>query len=251
MFDFRLTALALLMVSLLVNGFVAVHEYQQTTRRASSCLKSSSEALFDSEGWKAIQVDLDRVPVFTVATQEGHPLAYTVEIKGTTFNVPCFYCDVAAALFELEQAKSNWDEKTAETSGEDLDIVPFPLGKAFELWATDQAVIVPSKQSILQAGAPPGTNPIGQQVPMFACMEIMEQDEDGGGAKLPVFMSLDDANAAVKEAVDADGGKVEDFDVACLSLSGCVEQLATVPETPAFHFIPPSNSMKYIQDYLS
>jgi len=146
-------------------------------------------------------------------------------------------------LTELEQVK-------AGASTEGFDIIPFPLGKAFGLWATDKAVIVPSKESILQAGAPPNTDPIGQQVPMFACMEIMEQDQNGK-AKLPVFMSLDDANVALKEAVGNDGGKVEDFEVACLSLSGCVQQLATVPDTPAFHFIPPSKSMKYIQDYLS
>lgn len=29
-------------------------------------------------------------------------------------------------------------------------------------------VIVPNKRSIIQAGAPPNANPMGQQVPLFA-----------------------------------------------------------------------------------
>ena len=148
-------------------------------RYSSSCLHAADgsdggaekkkPSLFESEAWKPIQADLDRVPVFTVATKEGNPLAYTIEITGKgEFNVPCFYCDVDAALSELKGAREN-------SELDDLDIIPFPLGRAFQLWSNDEAVIVPSKQSIQQAGAPPGTNPIGQQVPLFACMEIAEE----------------------------------------------------------------------------
>ena len=238
-----ISALAIVALSA-VDGFVN-HQNNNIRQYSSSSLQAqTSSKLFDSEGWKPIKSGLDQVPVFTVATKEGHPLAYTIDIQGKQYNAPCFYCNVADSLAELEGAK----EQNTEMEG--LDIVPFPLGQAFEMWSKDEAVIVPSKEAILQAGAPPGTNPIGQQVPLFACMEIMEEGESGD-AVLPVFMSLDDANAAVREAVATDGGDVNDFDVACLSLVGCVEQLATVPETPAFHFIPPSSSMKYIQEYLS
>jgi hypothetical protein len=188
---------------------------------------------------------LDLVPVFTVATSEGNPLAYTVQMQeGKSLTLPWFYCDVAAALAELEEARANTDM-------EGLDLTPFPLGRAFQMWAKYEAAIVPSKQSIMQAGAPPGTNPIGQQVPIFACMDIMEESEDGSGGKLPVFLSLEDANDAVKAAVAEVGGNADDFEVSCLSLSGIIDRLTTTPETPDFRFIPPSTSMKYIQDYLS
>ena len=56
---------------------------------------------------------------------------------------------------------------------------------------------------------------------------------------------------AVKAAVEADGGNVDDFEVVALSLNRAVELLASAEESPAFHFIPPTASMKYIQDYLS
>ena len=229
------------LVALVVNGFVV--QTSTTFKRMTLMQASAADDLFASEGWGPIQQDLDQVPVFTVATQEGNPLAYTVQMGDNKFNVPCFYCDVEAAKTELEEAKDNGGL-------EGLDLIPFPLGKAFQMWAKDEAVIVPGKDAILQAGAPPGTNPIGQQVPMFACMEIAEEQEDGS-PKLPVFMSLEDANTAVELAVKADGGSTDDFEVVCLSLSGIIDQLATVPETPAFHFIPPSASMKYIQEYLS
>jgi hypothetical protein len=242
-----------------VHGFVVQRSMPQQTQRGFSTAGTSttttsslnaepfasSSDMFASDAWTPIKKDLDEVPVFTVATQEGNPLAYEVQVleDETSRTLPFFYCDVAEALAELEGARNNTDM-------EGLDILPFPLGQAFQLWATDEAVLIPSKAAILQAGAPPGTNPVGQQVPMFACMEIMEEGDDGQ-AQLPLFMSLDDANSALKLAVEADGGKVEDFDIACLSLSGAVEQLATLSDIPGFHFIPPSTSMSYIQEYLS
>ena len=226
----------------------SIHRPQRTTTvgttvSAAAGASENPQELFAMEGWEAIQKDLDRVPIFTVATPEGNPLAYQVNIKSDQYIVPFFYCDVGDALKELEGARNN-------PTLEGLDVVPFPLGKAFQLWCKDEAVIVPSKQAILQAGAPPGTNPVGQQVPMFTCLEIMEETEDGKG-RLPLFMSLDDANEAVKAAVSTDGGNADEMDVVCLSLSGAVEQLATIPETPGFHFIPPSRSMEYISEYLS
>ena len=85
---------------------------------------------------------------------------------------------------------------------------------------------------------------------MFCCMEIAEEGPDGK-PKLPLFMALEDANAALSEAVSADGGKADEFEVVCLSLNRAVEQLAFSPESSAFRFLPPSKSIKYIRDYLS
>jgi hypothetical protein len=254
-----MTCRKLLLFTLLetVAGFVVHHPAAVTTERLSH-LKSSEaaaddiendfptptdpNALFEMEGWKNIADDLHQFPLFSVATPEGIPVAYQVTLnEAKTYNIPFFFCSVEEAMQELEKAKEI-------NSNERLQLVPFPLGTAFKLWCTDQAVIVPSQSSIQQAGAPPGTNPIGQTVPMWACLEISEEMEDGK-PRLPIFMDLEDANAAVMEAVGADGGKMDDFEVVCLSLSGAIEQLATVPEeSPSFHFIPPTSSMKYIEE---
>ena len=203
--------------------------------------------MFESEGWKNIADDLSRFPLFSIATAQGNPVAYQITVgKEKTFDIPFFYCDVTEALAELEKAKAN---SAKATEGENLKLIPFPLEQAFQLWCDDKAVIIPSKASILQAGAPAGTNQIGQRVPMWACLEISEEQEGGLPPKLPIFMALDDANAAVMEAVGGDRKKVDDFEVVCLSLDGAIEQLVNVPEeSPSFHFIPPSKSMKYIEE---
>jgi hypothetical protein len=216
---------------------------RQPSSISSTPADSDSTDLFTSEGWKPIEADLNKLPIFTVANQEGKPLAYTVETKGNSYTAPFFYIDIDDALEELQKAKDS-------TGLEGLDLVPYPMGQAFQLWASDQAIIVPNKEAILQAGAPEGTDPIGQQVPLFACMDIMQETEDGRSL-LPLFMVLEDANLAMEQALEADGGTKEDFEVVSLSLSRAVEMLATVPETPAFQFIPPSSSVKYIQEYLS
>lgn len=62
---------------------------------------------------------------------------------------------------------------------------------------TVEAVIVPSARAIMQARAPPGSNPIGQEVPLFACMEIMQSNDDGSGAMFLLSMDVEEANAAV------------------------------------------------------
>ncbi len=92
---------------------------------------------------------------------------------------------------------------------------------------------------------------MGQKVPLFACMEIAQENEKGKPV-LPLFFELDDANDAVKQAVSSDGGNEKDFEVVCLNLPEAVSLLANeVEESTAFLFIPPTSSIKHIQDYLS
>ncbi|VEU39809.1 unnamed protein product [Pseudo-nitzschia multistriata] len=204
--------------------------------------------MFESEGWKGIAEDLRSFPLFCIATAEDNPVAYQITVgEEKTFDVPFFYCDVTEAAAALEKAQASSDNAT---EGVDLKLLPFPLEQAFKLWCGDKAVIIPSKASILQAGAPAGTNPIGQRVPMWACLDIAEEQGEGLPPKLPIFMGLEDANDAVLEAVGGDRAKVDDLEVVCLSLDGAIEQLVTAApeEAPGFAFIPPSKSMKYIEE---
>lgn len=80
--------------------------------------------LFASKGWEPIQRDLDQLPVFTCANEQGKPLAYTIETTSSdvAFTVPCFYCDVDDAQEELRKAREN-------TGLSNLDLIPFPMGK--------------------------------------------------------------------------------------------------------------------------
>jgi hypothetical protein len=238
----------------IVQGFAP----RPSTRRqhSSSSLASSKpdpNQLFNSPGWTSIQKELDQVPIFAVANADGKPMKYNIELgnKGsdekTSFEVPLFYTHVEDALTELENAKKN----TPGSPG--MDIAPYQLGTIFQLWASNQAVIVPNKKSIVQAGAPPTANPMGQNVPLFACMEIAQENEDGKPV-LPLFFELEDANAALNQAVALDGGKAEDFEIVGLNLPQAVQLLSDANEKKdamAFQFVPPASSIKHIRDYLS
>ena len=241
-------------------AFTGIFQHKRTTRSSSELCSelfpqndnTELRSMFESDGWKNIAENLSSFPLFTIATPENKPVAYSITIgtaKGEekTFNIPFIYCDVTEALVELE--KTQQMTKANKSADKELKLIPFPLDQAFKLWCDDRAVIVPSKASILQAGAPAGTNQIGQKVPLWCCFDVTEEQEGGLPPKLPLFMSLEDANAAVLEAVAGDRTKVDDLEVVCLSLDGAIEQLVTVPEeSPSFHFIPPTKSIKYIEE---
>lgn len=216
-------------------------------RESSDDSAPNANELFDTEGWIPIKKDLDQVPIFCCADEEGNPLAYSLQMKDGNYTVPFFFCDVDDALAEREKARENTG------LGDKIDLIPYPMGEAFRMWATDEAVIVPSKQVLMQAGAPPNVNPIGQEVPLFACMDIMQEDKNGK-VVLPLFMSPDEANAAIQQAVASDPGaeaSADELEVVSLSLQKAVQLLATVPETPGFEFVAAPKSIEYIQKYLS
>lgn len=229
---------------LLIKGPIAVRR-QPPASQTQSWMTMRPNELFNSTGWGAIERELDQVPIFSVANAEGQPLKYRIEKGGSSFEVPVFYTHVEDALQELEKAKEN----TPTLKG--LDINPYPLGGIFRMWAEDAAVIVPNKMAIIQAGAPPTAIPMGQQVPLFACMEITQHDKDGKPV-LPLFFELADAQSAVSQAVSLDGGKAEDLEVVGLNLGEAVNLLTNArDDATAFQFVPPASSLKHIREYLS
>lgn len=245
MSKWRIIAVALLGFVSIANGFVTPRRSTSNTAleanpdEGNNSNEKRRARLFGSEGWPAIKEDLNTVPVFCCANGEGQPLKYQVQ----EYQLAFFFCDVRAAQVELEKAKK-------ETSIAGLDIVPYPLGEVFQMASENQAIIIPSAESLAAAGAPAEVDPIGQQIPLFACMEIMQELEDGTGV-LPLFFQLEEAQAALAMAMKADGGDPKDFEITGLSLEKAVESLATVPETPAFQFITPAASIEHIQKYLS
>lgn len=219
-------------------------------RHLSSSSSSASEdasnaALFSSAGWPAIKKDLDELPVFTVANKKGQPLQYSV--GGSP--MPFFFVDLDAAREELLKAKA--DSTISDMKGmEGIDIIPFPLGDAFMLMETGKGVVVPSQQAIEDAGAPKDVSPVGQQVPLFACMTITQEGRDGKPL-LPLFFVKQEVQDAIDEALAIDGGGgEEEFAITCISLQKAVELLATAPEATAFNFLPPQKSLQHIKDYL-
>ena len=195
-------------------------------------------ASVDGPGWPQLQAELDRLPAFCVANKEGQPLQY--EINGKPAAV--FFADVDAAKAELAAAR-------AEAAADDeCDLIPVGLGQAFKLTTDNSAMLVPGKAELKAAGAPPDADPRGQQLPLFACME-MSQEGPNGSAILPLFMCHADCAAAVAQATEADNPD-EALEIVGLSLDSVVERLSASDGEPAFTFVPPASSTAFIDAYL-
>lgn len=198
--------------------------------------------IFDNPGWAALSAELDQCPAFSVANAEGQPLQY--EREGNALAM--FYTDLDAAKAELSQARSQLPELA-------LDIIPVGIGSAYKLACEGKAVLVPSRMEQAQASGPEGESFPGDALPLFGCLELSQRGADGA-PRLPLFMSASDAQAAVAQASAAEeqesGEKVE-LDIMVLSLERAVELLITVPDTPAFNFVPPTSSLDFIRAYLA
>lgn len=191
-------------------------------------------------GWERLQPALDQLPVFTVANEEGQPLQYEVDGKP----VAIFYSDVEAAKQELVAAREQYPSLGC-------DLIPIGLGGVYKLCCEDKAVLVPGAAELTAAGAPAGVSAMGLPLPFFACME-MSQEDSTGRPVLPLFVSHADCSAAVAQASkqDLEEGDAP-LEIVGLSLPSVVERLATVAEgAPAFKFIAPRSSAKYIEAYL-
>ena len=165
--------------------------------------------------------------------------------------MPFFFVDLDAAREELLKAKA--DSNISDMEGmEGIDVIPFPLGDAFMMMETGKAVVVPSQKAIEDAGAPKDVSPVGQQVPLFSGMAITQEGRDGKPL-LPLCFVKQEVQDAIDEALEIDGDdgdNKEEFVVTVLSLQRAVQLLATVPESPAFNFLPPQKSSKHIKEYL-
>lgn len=208
-------------------------------RRASKPQMSAAD-IFESEGWPALKLALDRLPVFTVANDEGNPMEYEVGGK----QVALFYSDIGAAQTELSNARL-----VKDATG--CDLIPVGLGEVWRLAREGQALLVPGRGDLKAAGAPPNAQPVGQALPLFACMEMSREGESGAPV-LPLFMSHADCEAAVVQATAADEPDAE-LEIVTLALDGVVDRLAaaSADEELAFTFIPPSDSVQFIEDFLA
>lgn len=112
--------------------------------------------IFETSNWKSIQHDLDRAPVFSVVDSNRAPL---INKKS---KMPLFYCDIDDALRVVEEVKSS---STNPDLVERFYVATFPLGKVFELWHCDKAMIVPSRESLFKLGDLQGRSSLGSKYP--------------------------------------------------------------------------------------
>ena len=212
----------------------AVKHYQ-TTRRVASPPRLEANGLFESAGWPSLQGTLDELPVFTVANGEGQPLEYTTAGPKGERQLAIFYIDVEAAMKQTTAAKAQFPDLGC-------DIISTGLGFAFKLSSEGGALIVPGVAELQGAGAPEGSNPMGQEVPLFCSMELTRE-----GGKVLLFMSYADCAEAVSQAP---GGALEVDTI--LSLQSTVEELADLedPSSGEFVLVAPSASLQHVASYV-
>jgi len=199
---------------------------------------SAAASKFDSPAWASLAMQLDRLPVFTVANSEGKPLQY--EIDGTP--TALFYADIEAAKEELARATKQYPDLGC-------DLIPVGVGSAYKLSCEGKATVLPASADLAAAGAPKDALAIGQALPLFACME-MSQEIDGQPV-LPLFMAWSDCASAVSQATQLDSPD-EKLEIVGLSLPSVVDRLLSLEsETNSFVFVAPSNSARYIEEYLA
>ena len=207
-------------------------------------------ALFESAGWAAGLKQLNRLPVFVVADERGAPL----EAPAT------YFADVDAGLAALAAARA----ARSGAAGVVVDLIPCGIGDAWRAQRERRARLVPSAAELEAAGAPPGAEPAGQDVPLFGCLQITKPGGPNGTTPvLPLFMSRADAQRAVDgaRALDAreagEGAAAADapaLEISVLSLSRAIELFATqaeeVGDAAGFEFVPASSSIAFIEDYI-
>ena len=194
------------------------------------------ELLASPEQWDPIKNSLNAVPAFACANAEGQPLQYSVADKPLAF----FFLDINAAKKELEKAKE-------ETKLDGLNLVPFPLGEVFEMGAKQMAIVIPSQESLEAAGAPKGMNPMGQQVPLFGCMDMTE-DRPDGSSLVPLFFNEEQAKEAMGMALQGLGeDEKAKFDITIVPLGGAVQMQATSEGKKSFNYVPANTSLEYLR----
>ena len=191
----------------------------------------------DSPEWPSIQGQLDALPVFTVANEDEKPLQY--QVNGQPMAI--FYADLLAA-------KKALDDAAGQNPDLNCDLISVGLGAAYTLSCQGKASLVPGVTELTACGMPEGLPAIGQELPLFACMQMTRETEDGRNV-LPLFMSFDDCAETVKQAqeVNNDLG----LEIVPLSLPSIVEHLSSsASESQPFEFISPTRSTEHISKYV-
>jgi hypothetical protein len=135
-----------------------------------------------------------------------------------------------------------------QNSDLNCDLIPVGLGAAYTLSCQGKASLVPGVTELTACGMPAGMPAIGQELPLFACMEMSRETEEGA-SELPLFMSIEDCQAAVKEAGKASDRS--DLEIVPLSLPSVVEHLSSNAEgKQEFSFVAPSSSTDHISKYV-
>lgn len=184
---------------------------------------------------------LNKLPVFCIGNAQGRPLTFKLS-SGNLFDLgdeekAVFYAGVADAKAQLSATKTASPHLKC-------DLLTVGLGTAFKLATQGRAMIVPDAAEIEAAGAPPGVQPMGIELPLFACTKLVTA-EDGS---LPLYMSHAECSKAVAHAQAALPAEI--LEVSTLGLQSVFEQLVDPSVETTFRLVPPEASLTFRESYL-
>lgn len=205
---------------------------------AAAAENSALQQKAAQEAADAAVAALNALPVFAIANSDKKPLQFKLGLGEQQMAI--FYADVEAAKAQLATTK-----KSSPNLG--CDLITVGLGTAHRLSCEGKAMVVPSEAELRAAGAPEGIQPMGIEMPLFACMKMLGVGEDERSV-LPVFMSFADCAKAVAQAQAAAPGEV--LEISTLSLQSVYEQLTDPSFGKTFSFIAPSASLHHVEHYL-
>lgn len=190
--------------------------------------------------WDPIKESLNAVPAFACTNSKGQPLQYNIGGAGDAgATLAFFYLDINAAKTELAKA-------SAEVNGEELKLTPFPMGEVFAMSTQNQALLIPSGDGLTAAGAPLGMNPVGQQVPLFGCLSMVETLPDGT-SNIPLFLSQKEAKEAMNMALEGVEENKDAFEVTVIPLAGAIQTQAKESGKRSFNYVPERSSLDYLR----
>lgn len=173
----------------------------------------------------------DSVPVFVVTDGESRPLEY--ERSGE----PTLVCFIGAdgALAELERCRTLQPQAG-------LRIQPVGLGTALERAREGRTLVVPVTRDVRVAreAFPDGEDWEGGAIPLFGCHQLQRRRSDGTLAT-PLFLSSDDAKAAL---ADADPERELGLHLVCTSVQSMVSMIEEGSVGP-MDVVPPKRSVEY------
>ena len=205
------------------------------------CTQSTS--ICSSAAWPALQAEMDELPCFVLANDKGEPLQH--DRDGSPMTI--FLADLFRAEAELANAKRMYPELN-------LGLLPVGLGSAFQRVQEGNAMLIPSQNEVAAAGLDPSAvDP--SLVPLFGCTKIMKPRKSNPEVQaMPLFLSSEDARAALKEALSGfavpDGMTMEavGLDILCIPLQKACELITSGQET-RFEFHAASKSVEWVEAY--
>ena len=212
-----------------------------SSRRAEVRLSVTAD-FFEQAGWATLEKELSEIPVFAVGDGRGRPLQS--EFQGQPKAI--FFMDVDEAQAQLDSVRGAYP-------GQELNIAPIGLDKAWKAQAKGDALLVPSKRDLKDAGMEvPADGPVISNMgcPMYACMDLEGNRLDGTPC-VPLYVSRADAESAVKEVMatflmQKNGKEVPQMDISTISLDAVIQGMVTQGNTD-FRFMPSTAALHAIQ----